>query len=60
MYYHSCTANIVKSICIANLFTQNGPFGGMSFVGLCVFRHLVRHKYLIDFSTDSTYLNEQF
>ena len=44
MYYRS-HADIVKSICIANLFTQNSPSGGMSFVGLCAFRHLVRNKY---------------
>ena len=28
-------------------FTQNSPFGGMSFVGLCAFRKLVRHRYLL-------------
>ena len=27
-------------------FTQNSPFGGMSYVGSCAFRHIVRHKYV--------------
>ena len=30
-------------------FTQNSPFGGMSCVGLCAFRHLVMHKYFYIF-----------